>query len=128
MPIPTQFTIDDEKLKEKISDSDREVLTSKVNETIDWLKANELAGVDEFQAKQTEVEGICNPIITKLYQAAEGDDDLMGPNLQPPSSRQSESQVRSMQPFSLHRLELSRYTRIMVYNGHREISLVLAGR
>merc|ERR1711974_92173 len=57
---------------EKISDSDKEAINSKCDEIIKWLDANQLAEVDEFQDKQKEVEGICNPIITKLYQAAGG--------------------------------------------------------
>merc|ERR1712014_390300 len=65
-------TIDDEKLKDKISESDKETITKKCDEIIKWLDANQLAEVDEFQDKQKEVEGICNPIITKLYQAAGG--------------------------------------------------------
>merc|ERR1712080_128128 len=65
-------TLDDEKLKDKISDSDKETITKKCDEIIKWLDANQLAEVDEFQDKQKEVEGICNPIITKLYQAAGG--------------------------------------------------------
>merc|ERR1719150_388952 len=63
-------TIDDDKLKDKISESDREAINSKCDEIIKWLDANQLAEVDEFQDKQKEVEGICNPIITKLYQEA----------------------------------------------------------
>merc|ERR1712014_472332 len=65
-------TLDDEKLKDKISDSDKETITKKCDEIIKWLDANQLAEVDEFTDKQKEVEGICNPIITKLYQAAGG--------------------------------------------------------
>merc|ERR1712219_88443 len=65
-------TLDDEKLKDKIGESDRETITKKCDEIIKWLDANQLAEVEEFQDKQKEVEGICNPIITKLYQAAGG--------------------------------------------------------
>merc|ERR1712178_114593 len=65
-------TLDDEKLKDKISDSDKETITKKCDEIIKWLDANQLAEVDEFTDKQKEVEGICNPIITKLYQQAGG--------------------------------------------------------
>ena len=66
-------TIDDEKLKEKISDSDKEAITSKCDEIIKWLNANQLAEVDEFAEKQKEVEAICKPIVTKLHQDAGGD-------------------------------------------------------
>merc|ERR1711883_45382 len=65
-------TLEDEKLKDKIGEDDKETITKKCDEIIKWLDANQLAEVDEFQDKQKEVEGICNPIITKLYQAAGG--------------------------------------------------------
>merc|ERR1712038_1806655 len=63
---------DDEKFKDKIGESDKEAITKKCDETIKWLDANQLAEVDELQDKQKEVEGVCNPIITKLYQQAGG--------------------------------------------------------
>merc|ERR1712243_186382 len=62
-------TIEDEKLKDKISDDDRKKINDKCDEAIKWLDANQLAEVDEFSDKQKEVEAVCNPIITKLYQA-----------------------------------------------------------
>merc|ERR1712228_861974 len=65
-------TLEEEKLKDKISESDKEAITKKCEETIKWLDANQLAEVDEFQDKQKEVEGVCNPIITKLYQETGG--------------------------------------------------------
>merc|ERR1712218_131975 len=65
-------TIEDEKFKDKINDSDKETISKKCEETIKWLDANQLAEVDEFQDKQKEVEGICSPIISKLYQQAGG--------------------------------------------------------
>ncbi|XP_054153414.1 heat shock cognate 71 kDa protein-like [Oppia nitens] len=61
-------TIDDEKLKEKIGESDRKRILDKVNDTIRWLDSNQLAEKDEFQHKQKELETVCNPIIRKLYQ------------------------------------------------------------
>lgn len=39
---------------------------------ISWLDGNSLAEKEEFEHKQKELEGVCNPIITKLYQAAGG--------------------------------------------------------
>ena len=36
------------------------------------MDANQLAEVEEFNEKQKEVEGVCNPIITKLYADAGG--------------------------------------------------------
>lgn len=65
-------TLEDEKLKDKISDSDRDIINKKCDEIIKWLDANQLAEEDEFKDKQKEVEAVCNPIITKLYQGAGG--------------------------------------------------------
>jgi len=65
-------TLEDDKLKDKISDSDRDVINKKCDEIIKWLDANQLAEEDEFKDKQKEVEAICNPIITKLYHSAGG--------------------------------------------------------
>merc|ERR1712110_563380 len=55
------------KVKDKISEDDRKAITDKCDEAIKWLDANQLAEVEEFNEKQKEVEGVCNPIITKLY-------------------------------------------------------------
>ena len=65
-------TIEDEKVADKISEDDKKKITDKCDEAIKWLDANQLAEVEEFQDKQKEVEAVCNPIITKLYQSAGG--------------------------------------------------------
>ena len=65
-------TIDDEKMADKISADDKKVISDKCDDAIKWLDANQLAEVEEFQEKQKEVEAVCNPIITKLYQSASG--------------------------------------------------------
>jgi len=65
-------TLDDEKMKGKISETDRKVITDKCDDAIKWLDANQTAEMDEFVDKQKELEGVCNPIISKLYQGAEG--------------------------------------------------------
>merc|ERR1712012_392043 len=64
-------TIEDENLKSKLSEEDRTAINDKCDEAIKWLDANQLAEVEEFNEKQKEVEGVCNPIITKLYQQLE---------------------------------------------------------
>jgi len=65
-------TIEDDKLKDKISEDDRKKVLDKVNDTLRWLDSNQLAEKEEFDDKQKELENICNPIITKLYQSAGG--------------------------------------------------------
>merc|ERR1712212_1144755 len=66
-------TLDDEKVKDKISEDDRKAIADKCDETIKWLDANQLGEVEEFNEKQKEVERVCNPIITKLYADAGGE-------------------------------------------------------
>ncbi|XP_064545221.1 heat shock 70 kDa protein cognate 1 [Drosophila montana] len=63
-------TLEDEQLRSRISDADRETIAQKCNETISWLDANQLAEKQEFEHKQQELERICNPIMTRLYQGA----------------------------------------------------------
>jgi len=65
-------TVEDDKVKDKVSESDKTTIIDKCNDTIKWLDANQLAEKDEFEHKQKELEQICNPIITKMYQAAGG--------------------------------------------------------
>ena len=65
-------TLEDEKLKDKLSESDKDAIEKKCDEIIKWLDANQLAEEEEFKDKQKEVESVCNPIITKLYQSAGG--------------------------------------------------------
>ncbi|RCN42689.1 hypothetical protein ANCCAN_11329 [Ancylostoma caninum] len=65
-------TLDDEKLKDKISADDRKKIEEKCDEVIRWLDSNQTAEKDEFEHQQKELESVCNPIITKMYQAAGG--------------------------------------------------------
>lgn len=76
-------TVEDEKLKDKISEEDKKTISDKCEEVIKWLDANNLAEKDEFEHKQKELEGICNPIVTKLYQAAGGAGGGMPPGGMP---------------------------------------------
>lgn len=61
-------TMEDEKLKDKIDAADKQKVINKCNEVISWLDSNQLAEKDEFADKQKELEAICNPIVSKLYQ------------------------------------------------------------
>lgn len=36
-----------------------------IAQVIDWLEANQLAEVEEFEHQQKEMEAVCNPIIQK---------------------------------------------------------------
>lgn len=65
-------TMEDDKLKDKISEAEKKTIMDKCSETIKWLDANQMAEKEEYEHHQKELEAICNPIITKLYQSAGG--------------------------------------------------------
>merc|ERR1712072_1448879 len=73
-------TLNDEEkgIADKISEEDKETLEEAVKETLDWLDENDDAEIEEFEEKQKELEGIANPIMSKIYQqggGGGGDDD-----------------------------------------------------
>ena len=65
-------TLDDEKFKGKIDDDERKTIADKCDETIRWLDGNQQAEKDEFDHKQKELEDLFNPIITRIYKEAGG--------------------------------------------------------
>jgi len=65
-------TMDEEKVKAAISDSEKKIINDKCDECIKWLDANQTAEKDEFEDKQKEIESVCKPIIEKLYSGAGG--------------------------------------------------------
>merc|ERR1712061_675503 len=69
-------TLNEEKLKEKFEAGDKEKIEKAVQDTLDWLDKNQLAEKDEFEAQQKELEGVVNPIMMKVYQAAGGGGDM----------------------------------------------------
>merc|ERR1719199_475075 len=68
-------TLQEEKLAEKFEEGDKDKIEAAVQEALDWLDKNQLAEKEEFEAKQKEIEGVVNPIMMKVYQAAGGAPD-----------------------------------------------------
>lgn len=65
-------TIKDEKISSNLAAEDKKKIEDAVEQAIQWLDGNQLAEVDEFEDKMKELEGICNPIIAKMYQGGAG--------------------------------------------------------
>ncbi|XP_067426383.1 heat shock 70 kDa protein 1 [Thunnus thynnus] len=61
-------SVQDENIKGKISEEDQKKVIEKCDETISWLENNQLADKEEYQHQQKELEKVCNPVISKLYQ------------------------------------------------------------
>jgi len=51
-----------------LSEDDKNSLTSKIEETLRWLDANEGTETEDFENAKKELESIAAPIITKMYQ------------------------------------------------------------
>merc|ERR1712134_235786 len=65
-------TVEDDKVKDKISADEVKTITDKCDDAIKWLDANQTAEKDEFEYQKKELEKVCTPIITKMYQGAGG--------------------------------------------------------
>lgn len=40
-----------------------------MDKAVEWLDHNQLAEVDEIEHQRSELEAVCNPIISKMYGA-----------------------------------------------------------
>ncbi|KAJ8558485.1 hypothetical protein K7X08_034014 [Anisodus acutangulus] len=64
----TNDKVKDKKIGAKLSPEDKKKIEDTINQAISWLESNQLAESDEFEDKMKGIEGICNPIIAKMYQ------------------------------------------------------------
>merc|ERR1712093_604932 len=71
-------SINEDKMKDKIEAADRDTIETAIKETTDWLDINQSAEKGEYEAKQKELEAICNPIMMKYYQQGDGQGAGMG--------------------------------------------------
>ena len=66
-------SIDDkDKLADKLEEHDKSTIRDALTDAQDWLNANADAEKDDFEDKLKEVQSICDPIISKVYQSAGG--------------------------------------------------------
>ena len=67
-------TVEDkeEGLGNKLSDTEKETITSAVKEAQDWLTANQEADKEDFETHLKDLQKVCAPIIGKIYKEAGG--------------------------------------------------------
>jgi len=65
-------TIRDTAVGGKLDGGDKDKIEKAIEEAVTWIEANQLAEVEEFEHKLKELEAVCNPIITKMYQGGGG--------------------------------------------------------
>jgi len=63
-------TVGDEKVK--MSEDDKRKVNSACEDALKWLDSNQGAEKDEFEHKLKEIEKICSPIVSKMYQGEGG--------------------------------------------------------
>lgn len=66
-------TVNDEKVAGKIDAADKEKVVKECEEVLQWLDNSREASKEEYESRQKDLEAICTPIITKMYQQAGGD-------------------------------------------------------
>merc|ERR1712159_479275 len=60
---------DKKKAGDKITEDDKKAILDAVEEGIKWVDGNVNADEEAFKSKPKEIEGVCNPIMSKLYGA-----------------------------------------------------------
>merc|ERR1711871_1456788 len=58
---------DEDTLKDKLEESDKDTILTTVKESLAWMEENANETKDAYDEKRKEVEGIANPIISKAY-------------------------------------------------------------
>ncbi|XWS61356.1 hypothetical protein CRYUN_Cryun07bG0119000 [Craigia yunnanensis] len=59
---------DKDKLADKLESEEKEKIDSVVKDALEWLDDNQNAEKEDFAEKLKEVEAVCNPIVTSVYQ------------------------------------------------------------
>ena len=66
----TKAILSSPETSDKLEESDRNTLSTTLEEAQGWLDGNQTAEKDEYESKMSELESVCHPIITKLYSAS----------------------------------------------------------
>ena len=65
-------TLRDEKVAAQLDPAERKRCEEAVRAAIEWCDANGLAEKEEFEDKLRELEGLCGPVMTRMYQGGSG--------------------------------------------------------
>lgn len=63
---------DKDKLADKLDADDKGTIKDALSDASDWLNANSDAEKDDFEDKLKELQSVCDPIISKIYQGMGG--------------------------------------------------------
>ncbi|MDG2860994.1 Hsp70 family protein, partial [Vibrio parahaemolyticus] len=63
---------DKDKLADKLESDEKEKIETAVKEALEWLDDNQSMEKEDYEEKLKEVEAVCNPIISAVYQRSGG--------------------------------------------------------
>eukprot|EP00164_Ancoracysta_twista_P000448 GFYU01000607.1.p1 GENE.GFYU01000607.1~~GFYU01000607.1.p1 ORF type:complete len:633 (+),score=243.70 GFYU01000607.1:64-1962(+) len=63
-------SLEEPSVKDKVTAEDKAQVDQLVKDTVQWLDANTLAEVGEYEEKQKEIEAVVSPIMTKIHQGS----------------------------------------------------------
>ncbi|XP_021763741.1 luminal-binding protein-like [Chenopodium quinoa] len=63
---------DADKLADKLESDEKEKIEAAIKEALEWLDDNQGGEKEDYEEKLKEVEAVCNPIITAVYQRSGG--------------------------------------------------------
>ncbi|KAJ0868604.1 Luminal-binding protein [Helianthus annuus] len=59
---------DKDKMADKLEADEKDKIEAAIKEALEWLDDNQSMDKKEYDEKLKEVEAVCNPIITSVYQ------------------------------------------------------------
>ena len=65
-------TLNDDNLKDKFEESDRQTIQTAVDDENSWLNSNPNATVEEYEERKKKLEGLAMPIMSKLGGSGDG--------------------------------------------------------
>ncbi|GJW25583.1 luminal binding protein 5 [Tanacetum coccineum] len=63
---------DKDKLADKLEEDEKEKIETITKEALEWMEGSQSAEKEDYDEKLKEVEAVCNPIITAVYQRSGG--------------------------------------------------------
>lgn len=61
-----------DKLADKLESEEKEKIDAALKDALEWLDDNQNAEKEDYDEKLKEVEAVCNPIISAVYQRSGG--------------------------------------------------------
>jgi L1 cell adhesion molecule like protein len=65
-------SITEDGVKDKLNDEDKKTIEQSCEETIKWIESNHEASAEAFEEQKKKLEGICMPIMSKIYAQGGG--------------------------------------------------------